>query len=238
MKEIKLNKYTEKLYIIYDNIKFTGISVINSLNVSLNYELTKQFNKDGFNLENLSMLNELNVDITFYTKDVKNLGNYFKLGKMAEIYFNNTTFSYRGFINNFTVEKFKNDIKKVVVHFVLQPFCCKNSENINISGNGVIANEGHTKLYPKMVITPTSNDFSIAINGIKMEFKASEIKPYNVDLENVEISDMKGNLKNSIFLGGKIPYLDVGVNPIILNNCTAKFIVNWRYVFNDLLTNK
>lgn len=235
MQEIKFNNFINKLYIIYNGIKFKGISTISDTVISSNFELIKQYNRDGFILEDLKLLNEIPISITFYTKDIQSLGQYFILNKLVDIYFNNDTVYYKGFVSNITYGKFKNSYRKVVVSFTLQPFCCKNTETIVMNSNGVIENKGHLRVYPFIKITPTSKNFYIAINGTKMEFKTDSLSPLNVDLQEIEITQ-DGYLKNSAFTGGKIPYLDIGVNPILLSNCKAEFKIQWRYLLYDLFT--
>jgi phage-related protein len=235
MQEIKFNNFINKLYIIYNGIKFKGISTISDTVISSNFELIKQYNRDGFILEDLKLLNEIPISITFYTKDIQSLGQYFILNKLVDIYFNNDTVYYKGFVSNITYGKFKNSYRKVVVSFTLQPFCCKNTETIVMNSNGAIENKGHLRVYPFIKITPTSKNFYIAINGTKMEFKTDSLSPLNVDLQEIEITQ-DGYLKNSAFTGGKIPYLDIGVNPILLSNCKAEFKIQWRYLLYDLFT--
>lgn len=235
MQEIKFNNFINKLYIIYNGIKFKGISTISDTVISSNFELIKQYNRDGFILEDLKLLNEIPNSITFYTKDIQSLGQYFIPNKLVDIYFNNDTVYYKGFVSNITYGKFKNSYRKVVVSFTLQPFCCKNTETIVMNSNGVIENKGHLRVYPFIKITPTNKSFYIAINGIKMEFKTDSLNPLNVDLQEIEITQ-NGELKNSAFTGGKIPYLDIGVNPILLSNCKAEFKIQWRYLLYDLFT--
>lgn len=235
MQEIKFNNFINKLYIIYNGIKFKGISTISDTVISSNFELIKQYNRDGFILEDLKLLNEIPISITFYTKDIQSLGQYFILNKLVDIYFNNDTVYYKGFVSNITYGKFKNSYRKVVVSFTLQPFCCKNAETIVMNSNGAIENKGHLRVYPFIKITPTNKNFYIAINGTKMEFKTDSLSPLNVDLQEIEITQ-DGYLKNSAFTGGKIPYLDIGVNPILLSNCKAEFKIQWRYLLYDLFT--
>lgn len=82
---------------------------------------------------------------------------------------------------------------------------------------------------PKITITPSEKKCRFSINEKFMEFEMTELKPFIVDCEELEIKDEKGKPLNSHFVGGEFLKLEKGLNSIDIKGVKDWSIkVEWR----------